>query len=61
MEKIVKKIKSNEKKQAKRYASNESLERSLSSMNLLRDGLLMIVSNQINRILPAEKIILLPI
>ena len=61
MEKIVKKIKSNEKKQAKRYASNESLEKSLSSMNLLRDGLLMIVSNQINRILPAEKIILLPI
>ena len=61
MKKIVKKIESNEKKQAKRYATNESLEKSLSSVNLLKDGLLMIVSNQINRILPTEKIILLPI
>jgi geranylgeranyl reductase family protein len=61
MEKTVRKIESNEKKQAKRYASNDSLEKSLSSVNLLKDGLLMIVSNQINRILPAEKIILLPI
>ena len=61
MEKTVKKLESNEKKQAKRYASNESLERSLSSVNLLKDGLLMIVSNQINKILPAEKVIFLPI
>ncbi len=61
MEKTINKLESNEKKQAKRYESNESLEKSLSSINLLKDGLLMVVSNQINRILPAEKIILLPI
>ena len=61
MEKTVKKLESNEKKQAKRYASDESLEKSLSSVNLLKEGLLMLVSSQINRILPAEKVILLPI
>ena len=56
MKKTVNKLESNEKKQAKRYASNESLEKSLSSANLLKDGILMIVSNQINRILPAENV-----
>jgi len=61
MEKTINKLKANEKKQAKRYTSNESLENSLSSANLLKDGILMLVSNQINRILPAEKIIFLPI
>jgi flavin-dependent dehydrogenase len=60
MKKTLKKLESNEQKQTKRYASNESLEKSLSSANLLKDGLSMIVSNQINRILPAEKIIFLP-
>ena len=60
MEKTVRKLESNEQKQTKRYASNESLEKSLSSANLLKDGLLMILSNQINRILPAEKVIFLP-
>lgn len=61
MKKTVNKFASNEKKQAKRYASNDSLEKSLSSTNLLKDGLLMMAANQINRILPAEKVILLPI
>jgi len=60
MGKTVKKLESNEQKQTQRYASNESLEKSLSSTRLLRDGLFMVFSNQINRILPAEKIILLP-
>jgi len=60
MKKTVDKLGSNEKKQAKRYASNESLEKSLSSANLLKDGILMIASNQINRILPAEKVMFLP-
>ena len=60
MEKTVRKLESNEQKQTKRYASNESLEKSLSSANLLKDGLLMILSNQLNRILPAEKIVFLP-
>ena len=60
MRKTIKKIKSNERKQAKRYASNESLEKSLTSLNLLKDGVGMIIANQINKFLPAEKVILLP-
>jgi len=60
MEKTLKKLESNEQKQTQRYASNESLENSLSSTKLLKDGLTMILANQINRILPAEKLILLP-
>ena len=60
MEKTVRKLKSNEQKQTKRYASNESLEKSLSSASLLKDGLSMILSNQINRVLPAEKVVFLP-
>jgi flavin-dependent dehydrogenase len=60
MGKTVKKLESNEQKQTQRYASNESLEKSLSSTKLLKDGLSMVFSNQINKILPAEKVILLP-
>jgi geranylgeranyl reductase family protein len=60
MKKTVRKLESNEQKQTKRYGSNESLEKSLSSANLLKDGLSMILSNQLNRILPAEKIVFLP-
>jgi len=60
MKKTLKKLEANEQKQARRYASNESLEKSLSSASMLKDGISMIISNQINRILPAEKTILLP-
>ena len=60
MRKTIEKIESNEKKQARRYASNEALEKSLSSLSMLKDGLGMIIANQINRVLPAEKVILLP-
>ena len=60
MEKTLEKLEFNEQKQTRRYASNESLEKSLSSTKLLKDGLTMILSNQINRILPAEKVIFLP-
>ena len=60
MRKTIAKLAANEQKQNKRYASNESLEKSLSSANLLKDGLSMLISNQFNKLLPAEKIILLP-
>jgi digeranylgeranylglycerophospholipid reductase len=60
MKKAVNKLEANAKKQAERYASNEALEKSLSSLNLMKGGLLMIVANQINKILPAEKMIFLP-
>ncbi|RLI37919.1 hypothetical protein DRO66_03070 [Candidatus Bathyarchaeota archaeon] len=60
MKRTINKIKSNEKKQAKRYASNQTLEQSLSSFNMLKDGIGMLLANQINKLLPAEQVILLP-
>lgn len=50
---IVKKIEANKKKQMKRFSSNDELEMSLSPLNML-------IANQINKILPPEKLIFLP-
>lgn len=61
MEKIVRQIGRNEKRQAARYATNETLESSLSTLNLIRDGLLMLAAAQMNRILPPERVITLPL
>jgi hypothetical protein len=47
-------------RQAARYASNHSLEMSLSTFNIMKDGLLMLAAAQVNKLLPPEKIILLP-
>jgi flavin-dependent dehydrogenase len=60
MKKTEKKLENNAKKQTKRYSSNSTLENSLSSFNLLKYGISMMFANQINKILPPEKIILLP-
>ncbi|MCJ7609403.1 NAD(P)/FAD-dependent oxidoreductase [Candidatus Bathyarchaeota archaeon] len=61
MKKSINRFKTNEKRQSSRYASNKTLEQSLSRINLLRGGLKMIVANQINRLLPSDKLIFLPI
>ena len=61
MEGTIRKIQRNEKRQAARYATNETLEKSLSSFNLVKDGLLMLAAAQINKGLPPERIILLPL
>jgi len=60
MKKVVKKIEVNAKKQTKRLLSNDELEKSLSSVNILKQGLFMLVANQLNKILPPEKLIFLP-
>ena len=60
MKGIVRQLQANEKKQAARYATNEKLEASLAPINMLKGGLLMTLANQVNRILPPEKIITLP-
>lgn len=60
MARIIRKLEINEKKQATRYASNQTLEQSLSSLNLLKGGVSMILANQVNKLLSAEKVILLP-
>ena len=60
MRKTVDKLDSNARKQTARCDSNETLEESLSTINLIKSGLTMIGANQINKILPPEKLILLP-
>ncbi len=61
MKKVVKKGRGECKKQMKRFSSNDELEKSLSSLNMLKGGLLMLVANKINKILPPEKLIFLPL
>lgn len=61
MKNMVKTLEANSKKQTLRYASNEQLEQSLSSLNLAKLGFLAIVGNNLNKILPAEKMFLLPL
>jgi len=60
MKKAVKKIEANAKKQMKRLSSNNELEKSLSPLNMLKGGLHMLIANQINKMLPPEKLIFLP-
>jgi len=57
---VVKKIEANKEKQRRRFSSNEELERSLSPLRILKGGLYMLIANQINKILPPEKLIFLP-
>jgi hypothetical protein len=47
-------------RQAARYSSNQFLEISLSTLNIIKDGPLMLAAAQVNKFLPPEKIILLP-
>jgi flavin-dependent dehydrogenase len=58
---MIRKIDKNEIKARKKFATNETLEKSLTQPRLIRDGISMMVVNQINRLLPPEKMILLPI
>jgi len=60
MKKVIKKIEANAKKQMKRLSSNNELEKSLSPLNMLKGGLHMLIANEINKILPPEKLIFLP-
>jgi geranylgeranyl reductase family protein len=60
MKKIVKKVETNAKRQIRRLSSNDELEKSLSLMNMLKGGLYMLITSQLNRILPPEKLIFLP-
>lgn len=61
MENIIQKLESNAQKQEIRYTSNDTIEKSLSSLSLLKTALYMTFANQINKVLPPEKIILLPV
>jgi len=58
---IVMKTEKNVKKQLDRYTSDNTLEESLSPLHMLKGGLLMLLVNQLNRILPSDRLILLPL
>ena len=60
MKKVVKKIEANAKRQLKRLSSNNELEKSLSPLSMLKGGLHMLIANEINKILPPEKLIFIP-
>ena len=61
MKGLVGKLEKNIQRQKTRYLTDEALEKSLSSVNMVKDGLLMLIAAQVNRILPPEKIITLPL
>jgi flavin-dependent dehydrogenase len=58
---IVRQIDRNAARQRTMFATNESLEKSLSPARLIRRGLLMLSVTQLNRLLPPERIITLPL
>jgi geranylgeranyl reductase family protein len=61
MSRVVRQIEKNGKRQAARYTSNEALEDSLSTFNLVKDGMLMLAVAQLNKVLPPENVIMLPL
>lgn len=58
---MIHKIDRNEARQQAIFATNESLEKSLSPARQLRNGILMLAAIQVNRILPPERAITLPL
>lgn len=58
---MIRQIGRNEAKQRAIFATNESLAKSLSPARQLRNGILMLAAMQLNRILPAERVITLPL
>jgi len=58
---MVNKMHRNEKRQAARYTTNESLQRSLSTPNMIKDGMLMLATMQLDRVVPPERTVTLPL
>lgn len=61
MRPVVRRLQANARKQAARYASNDRLEASLAPAAMLKGGLLMKLAGPLNRFLPPERLILLPL
>lgn len=58
---MVNKMHRNEKRQAARYATEESLQRSLSTPNMIKDGMLMLAAMQLDKLVPPERTVTLPL
>jgi geranylgeranyl reductase family protein len=61
MRRMALKVVKNASKQAARYATDNSLCKSLSRLNVIKSGLQMLIAAQLNKILPPDKIITLPL
>lgn len=60
MRRVVRKLEENLRKQAARYETNETLEKSFSATSMMKTGLFMMAAAQVNKILPPERVVLLP-
>ncbi len=60
MQEVVEHIQARAMKQADRYESNDTLEASLVSPDMLRSGVMTLLGDLINRLLPPEDVISLP-
>lgn len=58
---MVNKMHRNERRQAARYATEESLQKSLSTPNMIKDGMLMLATAQLDKIIPPERTVTLPL
>jgi flavin-dependent dehydrogenase len=58
---MVHKIEVNARRQERQFAANETLEANLAPVSMLRQGLLMMVANLANKVLPPERVITLPL
>jgi len=61
MRRTVRIVEANARKQAARYATDKTLENSLSPLNLAKSGLLMMAAARINTVLPPDRTIVLPL
>jgi len=61
MRRVARTTAKNEAKQAARYAADKALQKSLSPFSLMTGGLLMLLVARLNRILPPDRIITLPL
>jgi flavin-dependent dehydrogenase len=58
---MVNKMHRNERRQAARYATEESLQKSLSTPDMIKDGMLMLATVQLDKLLPPERTVTLPL
>jgi len=58
---MINKIDRNDARQKAIFSTNESLEKSLSPLRMLRGGILMMAATYLNRVLPPERTITLPL
>jgi hypothetical protein len=56
-----KQLEINERKRVQKFASDESLAISMAPQRIMIDGVKMVTANMLNRVLPPDKVITLPI